>query len=480
MNRVRIDRVMLALAFVMPVLAYACEWLVGFCGSDSSIFRYIGKCVAEGGVMYQCAWDNKGPMLLLPNALGWWLMGTHGPGFVMMLMGLVSVILFHRVATSFVRSCPAAWATLLYSAALVGNTAAVNYNSQEWAAVFFILLGVYSLLKAGSAVGSFVLGVCVGCVVLIKANLVSFGGAALALWIVETLSHKKSWKELSLCIGCSFVGFAALLGLVTGAFALYGAAYDMWDATLLFGLFEYCKSDESWFSWAMKFWSQWRRDEWVVLHYVVLLMFATYGLIAMLRKNGGRMVVLFSVWLIFDLLMTFGFKTFYNHYLVVSYPELCLLFAFAIEAFMARNLLRMTCVAIVLGSFSVFIAYGFVGMKSIYHRNLDLERIEAWMDNNISPGSRIAFGGGSFTSEIAVRTKAHCSQKYFNAAMNYHFSGEKRRGEILAELSGVLSCDDVKYLVVNDVEKFVGWSGLEYVRDLSRVNVGGATFIRLR
>ena len=430
--------------------------------------------------MYQCAWDNKGPMLLLPNALGWWLMGVHGPGLVMMLMGLVSVALFHRIATLLVSGCPAAWATLLYSAALVGNTAAVNYNSQEWAAVFFILLGVYSLLKTGRAVGSFVLGVCVGCLVLIKANLVSVGAAALALWIVEILSHKKSWKELSLCVGWSFTGFAGLLGLVTGVFALYGAAYDMWDATLFFGLFEYCKSDESWFAWAMNFWGEWHREEWVVLHYVTLLMLATCGLIALLRRRDGRMVVFFAVWVTFDLLMTFGFKTFYNHYLVVSYPELCLLFACAIEAFAARRFLRLVCVVFVVASFSIFIAYGFVGVKSNNLQNLDLKRIEAWMDENISAESQIAFGGGSYTSEIAVRTKAYCPQKYFNAAMNYFFAGKKRRGEIVAELSDVLSRGYVKYLVVGDIERFVSWSGLESIRDLPRVKVGGATFIRLR
>lgn len=473
-------RLLLTVAIALPVLAYVGEWTGAFAGSDSSIFRYIGKCVAGGGVMYRCAWDNKGPMLLLPNAVGWRLMGVHGPGLVMMLMGLASVVLFHRIATSLVRERPAAWVTVLYSAVLVGNPAAVNFNSQEWAAVFFILIGVFSLLRGGRIVGPFVIGSCVGCVVLIKANLVSFGGAALALWLSDVITRKGGWKEALRCAAWSFAGFAGTLGLVTGAFAACGAACDMWDATLLFGLFEYCKTDESWFSWAVDFWGKWHKGEWVVLHYAVLLAFAVCGAVALVRRRGGRMVVFLATWLILDLFMTFGFKTFYNHYIVVSYPELCLLFACALEAFAERRFLRRAGISFVAASLAVFVAYGFVGWKTFRGWNRDMERIEAWMDANLPEGGLIAFGGGSYTSEIAVRTKARCPQRYFNAEMNYHFAGEKRRREILAELSDVLSRDDVKYLVVHDVGKFVGWSGMGFVRDLPTTRVADAAFIRLR
>ena len=473
-------RLLLTLAIALPILAYVGEWMGAFAWSDSSIFRYIGKCVAEGGVMYQCAWDNKGPMLLLPNALGWRLMGVHGPGLVMMLMGLASVVLFHRIATLLAQERSAAWATALYSAVLVGNPAAVNFNSQEWAAVFFILIGVFSLLRGGRIAGPLVIGTCVGCVLLIKANLVSFGGAALVLWLSDAITRKSSWKEVLQCAAWSFVGFAGTLGLVTGVFAACGAAYDMWDATLLFGLFEYCKTDEPWFSWAMDYWGKWHKGEWVVLHYAALLVFAVCGVVALMRKRGGRMVLFLATWLIFDLFMTFGFKTFYNHYLVVSYPELCLLFACAVEAFAGRRFLQRTGISFAVASIAVFVAYGFVGWRSFRNWNRDIERIEAWMDANLPEGGLIAFGGGLYTPEIAVRTKARCPQKYFNAEMNYHFAGEKRRGEILAELSDVLSRDDVKYLVIHDVEKFVGWSGMGFVRDLPTTQVAGASFIRLR
>ena len=42
-------RLLLTVAMALPILAYVGEWTGAFAGSDSSIFRYIGKCVADGG-----------------------------------------------------------------------------------------------------------------------------------------------------------------------------------------------------------------------------------------------------------------------------------------------------------------------------------------------------------------------------------------------------------------------------------------------
>lgn len=471
---------LLVVAFALPVLAYLGEWLFGFIALDGSVFRYVGRCVAEGGVMYRCAWDNKGPMLLGANSLGWWLMGLHGPGLIMILAGLASVAFFYLIARRLVREVSAAGATLLYSTVLVGNTGAVNYNSQEWLAVFFILLGIWSLLRFTRKIGSFALGVCVGCVFLIKPNLVSFGGAALAMWTAQAFSREGSWIDFAVSCAWSFVGFAGVLGLVTVLFARVGAAFAMWDATLLFGLFEYCHTDQSWLSWAIEFWGRWASGRWVVLHYAALLIVAVFGLGELRRQKGRSWMVFLTVWLGFDLVLTFGFKTFYEHYLVVSYPELCLLFACALEARFAGRSLRLPGFVFIAASFVVFAAFAGLWIRGIPRGSRTFTQCADWLAENLPPEGKVALGGDAFTAEIALRAKVHCPQQYFCPEMNYYFAGEKRRREIVDDLTEVLSRDDVKCLVVGDVGKFVDWSGLEFVKSLPQTKIGRTTFIRLR
>ena len=472
---------LLAVAFLLPVLAYARELAFGLFASDASIFRYIGKCVAESGVLYQCAWDNKGPLLLLPNAFGWLIGGVHGPGFVFMCFGLVSVWGVWAISRGFCGSLSAACATFLYSTVLVGNGAAKQLDSQEWAAVFFIVLGVWALLRLRSAFGAFLLGIAVGCVFLIKPNLVSFGGAALVLWSVLFARGELAARAFAGRLAGSFAGFVLTLSGVSAWFAAQGAFFDLWDATLLFGLFEYCKTDQSWLSWWIGCLSAGLRIHWILAHGLVLIVLGFCGVRTLARRGRTPSAAFFAAWLVIDLVMTFGFKTYYEHYIIVLYPACCILAGVLLEDLLARRIRPAACAAGIFlsASFAVFAAYDCAGIRYARQQELRLSALCARLSAVLPKGTQVALEGGHLTSELAHRLDVRCPQCHFNAWMNHHFAGERRRAEIIRELRATLDDPRTTHLLVEDRERFVEWTGFADIMNRPYVEMDGLAVVSL-
>src|SRR4051794_16107689 len=51
---------------------------------DSGVFIYSGQLLLAGGAPYLDAWDHKGPLLYLANALGLWLSDGHPRGVIIL------------------------------------------------------------------------------------------------------------------------------------------------------------------------------------------------------------------------------------------------------------------------------------------------------------------------------------------------------------------------------------------------------------
>ena len=60
-------------AILVPWLLCLCDCTFGPLVTDSSVFRYMGWRFATGTGGYARAWDCKGPVLVLFNAVGYWL-----------------------------------------------------------------------------------------------------------------------------------------------------------------------------------------------------------------------------------------------------------------------------------------------------------------------------------------------------------------------------------------------------------------------
>lgn len=83
--------------------------------TDSYIFQYIGRCWATGGVPYRDAFDHKGPLIFLFDAVGFWITGDRfGILAVQVIFLCGSLWLVYRIGLMKVKVGGAIGLVLLY------------------------------------------------------------------------------------------------------------------------------------------------------------------------------------------------------------------------------------------------------------------------------------------------------------------------------------------------------------------------------
>ena len=477
---------LLAVAFALPLVSFLCVAKFGTYPCDASIFRFVGRCVAEGGVPYVDAWDNKGPMLFLPQAVGYWLLpgwGSLGPEFVSLLISLATVALFHRLARRLEMSAwGAAAATCVFSFASWSLAHVFFANNQEAIAALFIVSGVLCGLGAATRLRLAGLGAMVGCAFLVKPNLVAFGGAFVIAWGIEAIRTREG-RALARRLAWSFAGFVGVLGVVTGLFALKGAAYEMWDATLLFGLFEYAKSDVPYFTWWVQalrthgMGTMWGANLYLWIAAVVGGVVGNIGGLTDCRidrltdcrvdglplsgqsvyqsvsqsvnqsigqsvnqsvsQSISQSVNFLLVWLILEFLMLFSVTSFYPHYLIVSWVPLALGVGGLFESTERTWTVRGAKLAVVVAlAMAAVMAVRFVRGDCLRMRTANEGKAElvAWIGRMIPKGARVAVEGSFEVIEILDAANLRVGTRYFNAEMNAKFAGEERRARIGREV----------------------------------------------
>ena len=414
--RVKSTAILLACALAVPLAAFWAEWRFGLPESDGSIFRYIGKLVAEGGTMYVDAWDCKGPVLLGAAALGQVLFPMTGNAGAVLLFALAAVLaigLFGRLAQSGL-------ATLAFACLYIGNYAGRGLVSQETLAIPFALLAMCLVLSARGRTSAFgcAFGACVALVVFIKANLAGFALAGL----MAAIEAADDVRAVCRWIASAALGFILTVGAFVGIFAWQGALAEMIDGTFLFGLLEYGRHDCSLVGWWLDYFARWHPSSggWILAHFAVLTALAVCA-----WRSCPHWL---KVWLVVDLASIFAFKTFYEHYLIVCYPELCLMLLRVRSAGCAK-----VVHVFLAGSIAVFAAYSVYGTVLTARKDAAIaaaaERVR---------GQTVAAWGDLLTAEVLVRANARCPQRYFNAHMNAAFAGDRRRAKIVLELEQIL------------------------------------------
>ncbi len=153
--------------------------------------------------MYETIWDNKGPVLFLPQCLGYLLFpcGTFGPGVVLLLMWLAILWCARKVFSRLTNDdSVAVWATFFTALICSGMFGLSHQNNQEMISLFFAFVGVLAALACGDCCGSFGLGVCVALVFLVKPNLVSFGGAFVVVWVYDAIISRQLGILMRKCL----------------------------------------------------------------------------------------------------------------------------------------------------------------------------------------------------------------------------------------------------------------------------------------
>ena len=398
--------------------------------------------------------------MFLPQFLGYLIVptGRCGPGLVVMAMWVASAILYRRIVLKLTgNGHVASVSAFVYVVLAAGMGGLATQNSQEAIALFFVMVGVAGCLLRGGRTGSFLLGVCVACVFLIKPNLVSFGGAFLVLWAYDAISQG-DWKMFMRRGSLSFFGFAGMLLLVTVYFAFSGRAYDFWDATFLFGFFEYGNRDVS----LLEFWQRWvlrrledpfggNHDIWQLPMFLVLFCVSLFGGIRLwCRGHRGPSVFLLS-WLVLEYVMVLSFRQFFEHYLVMVCPVVSVLSVYFINMVKLSSV-RLAAVVRV-GLLVVFCGWYLlycVGMVCAVRRNNTKEgweeRLEQYAMRNIG-GEQIAVIGGVRTAGLMDFLKMKTPQKYCCVLMNHTFAKAAwRRREMTDDLLAALRSPETMWL----------------------------------
>lgn len=500
---------LLVAAILIVVGAFVAECAWGTVPSDSSIFRYIGRQVVEGKVLYRDVWDNKGPVLFLPAIIGYALLpwGTHGPGAVSCLMWCASVLLMYQIGRRLLNSkLVAGGATVAFVllAVAMGNVY-FQYN-QEAVSVFFALFGLWALLRRGQNSvptratmlkigGLLAFGASAGCVFLIKPNLLSFALAVGVVWVCDVVLRQSSISRLLGRIFWASVGFVGVVAGVSAVFVWKGALYDFWDATLLFGLFEYCKTETSWFAW----WGEYLRSvagwksmilQWLIAT-GVLFVLALKG-VGLFWKDGNRRLAIFvGAWMVCETIMAVAFKTFYVHYLIVALVPICwgvarlLLETFPLSlartavsakppqgrdfelgsvgriSRLRRQLFKGWVTILLGGVFLISAYYIAMGLRYTYCQNRIKAEIVAWAKNNIGVGATVVSSGGLMIPELLDVLRLKTPQRYFNVAMNHRFAGSFRRKAIEDEMTAVMTEGTMTWLLLPTGAEELGFTVLK-------------------
>lgn len=242
--KIYITLMLLSIAFITVFSTSTSPLLAGkVLGVDSSIFMVIGKNWAQGLLPYVTAWDHKGPMIFLANAIGYLLTGNHLGVYLVQILCLFITLLYTYKSFRLFQSTGHSLAfTVLILLAL-----AINYETgnlvEEYilplmaAFYYFVLKHLYidhedkkSLIYVaflGGVILAFsflsrltnALGVCLGCLVLF-------------IYLIREKQYEKAGKAVI----AFFAGFALLALPVIIYFYVNDALYEMWYASTIFNV----------------------------------------------------------------------------------------------------------------------------------------------------------------------------------------------------------------------------------------------------
>lgn len=180
-------------------------------GHDAGIFAYIGFAITKGRQLYLGAWDNKGPLLYLINALGILIDHRYGITLLEFITLFSSVILLYKTASLFVSKEISMACAIFSMMSLTSNLEGGNL-AEEYALPFTILAFYFiaKYVKNDLCLKKYemvITGMSIAAVFLIRLNILAFLGCAV-IGIIIILVKKKEYKKLrDVCL-------FALLGFV--------------------------------------------------------------------------------------------------------------------------------------------------------------------------------------------------------------------------------------------------------------------------
>ena len=183
-------------------------------GHDAGLFAYIGFAVTKGRSLYTGAWDNKGPLLYLIDALGVAIHYRYGI-YLLELASLFTTLLFLYRTAKLRTSRYTALVCVLTAAMPLTMVLEGGNLSEEWA-MPFTAIGMYYIVKYfrdGFQLRRWqmmLVGACISAVFLLRLNILAQLGVAV-LGVILALTRRKRFKELGEVFLFALLGFSMFL-----------------------------------------------------------------------------------------------------------------------------------------------------------------------------------------------------------------------------------------------------------------------------
>ena len=169
-----------ACSFCNSLFATANPFQTNNIGYDSGVFQYIGKVILNGGMPYRDAFDHKGPLIYLINALGIFINKKFGVWILELIAIFITFYLAYRI-TLLIGGTRLIGCVVVFLSVGVLVSFEIGNLTEEYAMPFisgalyiFILFYKNGSIKAYQAI---LCGLCLGAVCLLRINMIG-------LWIV--------------------------------------------------------------------------------------------------------------------------------------------------------------------------------------------------------------------------------------------------------------------------------------------------------
>ena len=328
---------------------------------DSGVFMLIGKGWTKGMIPYIDLWDNKGPLLYLINAIGFWLRNdVYGVFILQVINTSISLFVIYRLfRTHYNCKTSVFWTTI---ALLWFSNTGMNNNAAEWIlipqCVSFYLL--YQWLKDDpreklSWKSSALFGFTIGCGFLLRFSdclPLIFSLFVIACFLIADKRWKEVCKHILICVVSA--AFTILPFIIY--YYIIGGLEEMWYATFAHN-FEYVMGS------SIQSYSIYAIGSYIVSFAVYIGAIFTGLLVILYRKPSRRTA---WVWLIASVgTLLFIFQTFARGtYGVSSLPLLCFVI-FQADELLEESSVLITRICLSSLLFFVLATFAYQGWQSL-------------------------------------------------------------------------------------------------------------------
>jgi hypothetical protein len=333
---------------VLAVLVFFVPYfIIGF-NTDASVYAYMGKLVADGGIPYIDGWDHKGISLYLINAFGYLVLGFKSFTGIRILELLLILIGFLQ----FFNYSKRQFSSLIAFISGVFGIFTLRYffeggNVTEEYALILSLLSALILLKKNirtfdyALIGAFFV-VCF----TIRANLIAFWIALFFVYIIHILLQQKSLKEVFLNFLKMGYGAVTVSILLFVYMSLTGSFNAFIDAAFTFN-FSYTDSSSSG-STLMAIFKAMKR-----YHLSVILAIGfSVSLMRFIKDRSRLLELLLILWIPFELYLDNISHRMYGHYFLMWVP--LIMFSVAVTLQEVKERFNWSQIKLILGSGVVF------------------------------------------------------------------------------------------------------------------------------